>query len=254
MPAGDAYVALAETHEGLPRPGRDLDCRVLRAPDAARLLLLAAIHHTAAYYLICILAERSTWTALNWVQKLGRLQLGFTTNGTSPTWSALDLDEGSRGQLAGMLRAQKQSRHLSGESWRDRLGRQLLELPGLFTEVEPRRRAALSMLPYCCLVHAPFTAAADACGVPRLSPRTAGEKLGTGSCSACLTLLAIRHTGASKRPCNLRFHHEPRAALQEKRPVGTPRWPESPDFSRPVPIGNQLAKTARGTGPDSLAT
>jgi hypothetical protein len=133
----DSYVALAEAHEGLPRPGRDLDCRVLRAPIAAPLVLLGAVHHNVGYYIICNVAERPAWTALKWAQKLGRLEMGFTVDGGNPLWSALHFDEADRQKLAGELEARKNAWRTQDDSWRDRLGLQVLSLPGLLAEVEP---------------------------------------------------------------------------------------------------------------------
>src|SRR5206468_3355881 len=70
--SGDRTVALAEAHEGLPRPAHELDCNVLDAPAGTPLLVLGARHHDVAYYVIANLSENGCWNALKRVSKTRR--------------------------------------------------------------------------------------------------------------------------------------------------------------------------------------
>jgi hypothetical protein len=147
---GEAFAALVTANHGLPRPGRDLDCRVLTVTETMPLLVLAATYHGVVYYALCNLAEQAAVPALKWVQKLGRLELTFTVADAKPSWSAMHLDEQQQQQqrLGLQLRGRKHERG-ADDSWRDKLGLLLLSLPQMLAEVDP---TAASCTHHCAVL------------------------------------------------------------------------------------------------------
>jgi hypothetical protein len=106
------------------------------------MLVLAAGHHTTAYYVICNLADRATWLSLKRTQQLGRLELGLTSCGIAPQWRPLDLSQQFM-VLAQALKAQQAQKGAwrdGDDSWRDSLGRLLLSLPQLMMSAQPQAR------------------------------------------------------------------------------------------------------------------
>lgn len=69
----DITIALAEAHEGLPRPAHELDCHVLQAPAGTPSAVFGARHHEVGYYVIANLAERGCFAALKRTLRHGAL-------------------------------------------------------------------------------------------------------------------------------------------------------------------------------------
>lgn len=59
-PIDDKGAALAFAHEGLPRPGRDLDCHHFVLDCGAPLLVLAVKHHGSCFYVLVNLADAAS--------------------------------------------------------------------------------------------------------------------------------------------------------------------------------------------------
>lgn len=130
----DEFVAIAAAHTGLPRPPRDLDGHAISIPDCPNLLVLAAIAHQVAYYVIANVAERSAFAALTGALKRQRLELVLTSDNSRPRWSALRFEDGAEEQLGLQLRARKDAWRDTTDLWRDKLGWLVTELPARFAQ------------------------------------------------------------------------------------------------------------------------
>jgi hypothetical protein len=137
--------ALVHTNPDLPRPGRDLDAKVLRVPHGKPLALLAAVHHGITWYVLWEMQDQHVRAALQFACDIGRLEIGFIPEAGPPLWSAMHIEEPVLKALRAPLAVYKGRRGARDESWRDRLGFLLLGLPALLSEAHPE--AAM------CVVH-----------------------------------------------------------------------------------------------------
>lgn len=137
LPTEDFYAASVQANPGLPRLGRDLRARLLRVPGEMPLVLLAATHHTAAFYAIFDLQEQAVHATFKAAYKTGRVEIAFTSEADLPAWSAMHLDEATRQCLQTQISECKRGRSRRDDLWRDKFGLLLLSLPALLTEVEP---------------------------------------------------------------------------------------------------------------------
>ncbi|TFZ08955.1 hypothetical protein [Ramlibacter humi] len=140
LPTQAFYGALVDRNPGLPRPGRDLEAKLLRVPGGLPLVLLGALHHGCmAYYGIFDPQERTVRSSLAFACSKGRLELGFAVPGKT-FWTAMFLDAPVQERLTALL-AKHGSQHgrssSRDQSWRDQLGLLLLGLPSLLAEAEP---------------------------------------------------------------------------------------------------------------------
>lgn len=150
----DRSIVLAEAHSRLPRPGYELDCTVLQAPQGTPLIVVAARHHDVAYYVISNLAERGSWNAFKRVLRTRRLELGLTTDGVKPFWTSLHFEDKAAEQLQARLRETGKSWWRgAGDTWRDQLGLLLLNLPQQLAALQPHAPA--------CVAHAAVLASGD---------------------------------------------------------------------------------------------
>lgn len=62
---GERGAALAMAHAGLPRPGHDLECHHFVLDCSAPVLVLAAKHHDACFYLLVNLADSASRQAIS---------------------------------------------------------------------------------------------------------------------------------------------------------------------------------------------
>jgi hypothetical protein len=151
--SSDRTVALAEAHEGLPRPAHELDCKVLEAPTGTPLLVLGARHHDVAYYVLANLSEAGCWSALKRVLKTRRIELGLTTSGIKPMWTSLHFEDQAAESLEAYLTAQSSCWTAKDDSWRDRVGLVLLRLPELMAAAHPQAPR--------CILHAAVLVSGD---------------------------------------------------------------------------------------------
>lgn len=140
LPSRDFHAGMVEVTPSLPRPGRDLEAKLLRVPLEAPLVLLAARHHTVAYYFICDVSEPAAFAALKAANKVGRLEIGFIAETGLPDWSALHLQAKDRASISEALAARDAGAPRQGRLWRQKLGMLLLSLPALLDELGPTER------------------------------------------------------------------------------------------------------------------
>jgi hypothetical protein len=83
------------------------------------------------------LSERPGLVALRTALKRRRLQVVFTCEGEAPWWTTLCIGDETAEQLRTLIEANKEAWRDASESWRDSLGRLVMDLPTLFAAQEP---------------------------------------------------------------------------------------------------------------------
>jgi hypothetical protein len=130
----DEFAAITAAHAGFPRPPVDLDGHIIPTPECPNLLVVGAIHHQVAYYVIANLAERSAFAAMAGACKKRRLKILLTSDGSQPWRSVMRFEDSTAERLAQELHGRKNAWRQSTDLWRDKLGLLVADLPRRFAQ------------------------------------------------------------------------------------------------------------------------
>jgi hypothetical protein len=139
--AEEPEAALAFSHAGLPRPGRDLNCRHFVLQCDAPMLVLAASHHDACFYLLVNMGDKPSRDAFSRVYHHGKCEVVLADRVSASACSFM-LEDDERSQLRAELNAHEgfmRDDHL----WMLQLGELISRLPTEFANRAPGSAACV---------------------------------------------------------------------------------------------------------------
>lgn len=101
----DRSAAIAFSHAGLPRPGRDLSCRHFVVPGEFPLLVLAAVHHDTCFHFALNLKDNDARRAFSAAYGLWGLDLVLVDPADGACSHSLKLDDEEHGEVRDILRS-----------------------------------------------------------------------------------------------------------------------------------------------------